>query len=107
MSSGKSPDERKPVFHGEFVTLLEYVNQLRSADLDQIKTARESMEHRLDEMNQFRSQLKDQAADFITREEFQARQDTLDTRIRALEKLVWMGLGAIIVIQILLRFVHF
>jgi hypothetical protein len=107
------PEE--PHVHGECVSLLEYIKELRKADLESLNNAKASMEKRLEGMNEFRAQLKDQTAGFITRTEYQARHDGLDTksmsrhdqleaRLRGVEKLVWMGLGAVVMIQIIFHF---
>jgi hypothetical protein len=97
------PEE--PRVHGECVSLLEYIKELRKADQEQIKVARESMEERLKSVNEFRSQLKDQAGTFVTRTEMDAKHNALEARLRGVEKLVWMGMGAIAVIQLILHFI--
>ena len=48
---------------------------------ESVKTAYASMEKRLESMNEFRDTLKDQAAKFITREEMEAKFETIDKQV--------------------------
>ena len=50
--------------------------RLRASD-KALEIARESMTERLKGMNEFRNQLKDQAATFISRTEFESKIETL------------------------------
>jgi len=50
------------------------------------EVAKVAMERRLEGMNEFRDTLKDQAARFVTQQEFDARLDPLLARISALER---------------------
>jgi hypothetical protein len=60
--------------------------QLR-ADLAEkaLNAAAQSMERRLDSMNEFRDQLKDQGNTFSTRMELEKLEGTSDTRLKSLE----------------------
>ena len=71
--------------------------------------ARQSMEKRLDQMNEFRQQLKDQNASFITRIEYEAKHEakheTSIEKIGALEKIVYIGLGICLAAEVILGLV--
>ena len=56
----------------------EFFNERLRTFENQTKEAKEDMSQRLSGMNEFRSQLKDQAATFITRNEHQIIIDRLD-----------------------------
>jgi hypothetical protein len=45
-----------------------------------------SMEHRLEGMNEFRAQLKDQVATFVSRDEFSIVRDKIDSDVRILRE---------------------
>lgn len=61
------------------------------------------LDKRLHTMNEFRNTLKDQNGTFITRVEHEAKLLLLETKIDLLQKLVYIGVGAALVIQILLK----
>jgi hypothetical protein len=54
------------------IALEKYVDTRFDAVDAAVKSAKESMEHRLDGMNEFRSAMKDQAGKFVTRGELLA-----------------------------------
>lgn len=70
-----------------------------------VTKASESMEKRLDSMNEFRSTLKDQAATFISREIFDAKIALQQTEIDSLKKIVYIAIGMSVIVEIVLRFV--
>jgi uncharacterized coiled-coil protein SlyX len=63
-----------------------------------LNKAEHSMSTRLDGMNEFRNQLKDQTATFITNNVFDARYRALEIKIEAIQKIVW---GAMAIISLL------
>ena len=48
-------------------------------------TAKESMERRLDEMNNFRASLKDAQSTFVTKENFEAKHDDVSKQLEDLK----------------------
>lgn len=86
------------------VDLKEYLNSRIDDVKDSVKTAYTSMEKRLESMNEFRTQLKDQAARFVTREEMESKIDNLVEKMESLQKIVYVGLGAVLALEFLLRF---
>lgn len=76
--------------HEDGVSLKEYFEETCRAKMDAhdkaLTLARDSMEKRLEGMNEFREQLKDQASRFITRTEHDALISKYDMEIKALTK---------------------
>ena len=68
------------------------------------KTEQE-LNRRLEGMNEFRSALKDQNSTFLTRLEYDSKHALLEQKIEVVQKLVYIGLGIAIVIEIALRFI--
>jgi hypothetical protein len=101
------PDEPKspPVCSPEGVSIIAYIDALRSADIKASDVARESLEKRLDNVNEFRTQLKDQASNFPTRAEVDAQIQGIENRLRAVERYVAIGVGITIALQFALHFV--
>lgn len=67
------------------VPLREYVEALINAIVVARDTAYESMNQRLDGMNEFRDALRDQAGRFVTRDEVRSLIDGLTKDIKSLE----------------------
>jgi hypothetical protein len=76
-----------------FIDIQTIVNTHFAAFQLAVDKSEEGMTKRLEGMNEFRAQLKDQAAQFITRGEF-----------AAIQKMVYVGLGAVLALEVLLRF---
>lgn len=67
------------------------------------KLAADSLEKRLDSMNEFRDQLKTQAGTFLTKESSESKIQILETKIESLQKIVYVGLGIFIVLEVLAK----
>ena len=66
------------------------------------------MNIRLDSMNEFREQLSDQASSFLTRDNYEANHKLLETKIESLQKIVWTGIGMLLIVQIVIQItMHF
>jgi hypothetical protein len=86
------------------VTLKEYFN-IRLVNLEQsIIIAKESMDKRLEGMNEFRNSLKDQNSTFIPRQEFEAKHEILVNKIDSMQKMIYIAIGGLLVIEIILRY---
>lgn len=86
------------------VSLKEYF-ELRISDIDKsTKLAAETLEKRLEGMNEFRAQLEKQTGTFLTKENFESRLLLVDSKLDALQKIVYIGLGGVLVLEVLLRF---
>lgn len=88
----------------ESVSLKEYLNSRIDDVKESVKTAYAAMEKRLEGMNEFRSQLKDQAGRFVTREEMDQRFTSTNARIEALQRIVWIGIGISLALQFVFQF---
>jgi hypothetical protein len=64
-------------------------------------------EKRFESLNEFRSVLKDQQATFLVRNEYEANHKQLESRVEGVQKIVYIGLGGVLVLQILLKFLVF
>jgi hypothetical protein len=65
-------------------TLKAYVDALFTEKQRQVDHALTSMDRRLDQMNEFRGQLADQAKNFMPRDEYVARHEDLTARYESL-----------------------
>lgn len=79
-------------------TLKEYVDKLREADQRALLAALASADKRLDGMNEFRQQLTDQTASFLTRAEADARisaaTEKIDVNSARLERIEGRHIGS-------------
>ena len=84
------------------------VSDLSKATTDSIEKstnlAKEDMERRLEGMNEFRTQLKDQTATFINRGEYDTKHQLLLDSLNNLSKIIYMGLGGVLVLEFLFKF---
>lgn len=81
MSTSKPFDSERELAH------LRELWDLRWATAEKARgLASTTLDHRLDGMNLFRDQLRDQAARFVTREEVQLMAQTRDEAIQRLER---------------------
>ena len=69
---------------------------------ESIKLAREDMARRLDAMNEFRRQITEAEAKYVTRIEMEA----LEKQVRQLERLIWMATGGLTVIMFLINYLR-
>lgn len=91
------PDEEK-------ISLREYFESKITDIKDSVKLAYSQMEKRLEGMNEFRDTLKDQASRFVTRDEMESKMSVMQSKIDALNKVVWMATGGLVVFQIVIKF---
>lgn len=74
-----------------------------------VDKAEEAMCKRLEGMNEFRSQLSDQSKTFLTVTVYDANHKLLETKIEALQKIAYTGLGIVallsFIIPIILHFI--
>ena len=67
--------------------------------------ADETLNLRLEGMNEFRAELTKQAHTFVKDSEFQLHVEKLESKINFLTKMVYVGIGILLVIQIAWRYV--
>jgi CHASE3 domain sensor protein len=68
------------------------------------RIATAAMDKRLDSMNEFRQTMNDWSGRYQTREEANLTTSATEKRLSGLEKIVWGGLGAVALIEIVLRY---
>lgn len=66
--------------------------------------AETAADKRFDAVNEFRQTLTDQTNTFIPRAEYDAQHKALEDKVDVLTKLVYIGLGAVLALQIILQF---
>lgn len=79
-------------------TRLDYVEK-------NIEKTEATLIERMKGMNEFRAQLKDQAGTFITREQVETKLQLQEFKIETLQKLVYIGMGILIILEIVVRFI--
>jgi hypothetical protein len=75
------------------VSLRDYFESTIADHRRSVEQAKEQMEKRLDGMNEFREQLKDQAAKFITRDEMMVGRQAILEEIKGLRHLADLSEG--------------
>jgi len=70
----------------EYISLRDYIDTRLVAEQRATEKAHETMERRLEGMNEFRSALKDQANQFVTRQEFNVTRQLLEDDVRFLRE---------------------
>lgn len=91
-----------PINDKKEISMQDYVNARFNSVDTAAKRASEVLDVRLESMNEFREQMKDQAATFVTRMEL----DALNEKIETLNRFMYMGLGAIAVLQVVLNYLN-
>ena len=85
-------------------TLDEKFMTITKKDEEAVKTARDSMEHRLDAVNEFKEQLNDQANSFLKREIYDANHKLIEQKIEGLSRLVYVGVGICVTLELIFKF---
>jgi hypothetical protein len=70
-----------------------------------LEKAEKEMNRRLEGMNEFREQLDRQTREFIKRDEYMLSEKLINQKIDTLSKIVYIGVGVIIVLEIVLNIV--
>ena len=86
------------------VSLLQYVEFRFAESQKAIDKAENTMNLRLLGMNEFRQQMKDQAATFLPRTESDARIQAVEAQISGLSRLVYIGVGGVMLLEMASRF---
>ncbi len=88
------------------------VGRIQEASQAAVNKAEQSMNKRLDGMNEFRQQLKDQGATFVTRDQFEELNkriveqfESRDKRLSMVERFTWLLTGALVILQVLARYI--
>ena len=70
-----------------------------------IEKTENALNKRLEAMNEFRAALKDQNNTFITRIEFESKHLIIEEKIETIQKLVYIGIGVLFVVEIVLKLI--
>jgi hypothetical protein len=66
--------------------------------------AAENIKLRIDSLNEWRSQNKDERIAFLPRETYEVNHRLLEAKIDNAQRLVYIGLGGVLVLELVLRF---
>lgn len=70
-----------------------------------VAKAEAASERRFESVNEFRGTLLDQARTFMPRLEYETSHKALVEKVEAVQKFLWMGLGAMVAVQLFIGFV--
>ena len=94
--------------HSEVDHLEQKMNITHLKNDEALRSAKDEMNRRLEGMNEFRKQLEKQTVTFLSREEYEAKHQLINHKIEGLSKMVYIGVGILIVVQIAIGVVlHF
>jgi len=93
--------ETKKYVNREIKHLSDKIAIANEKNQEALKEARIEMNRRLEGMNEFREQLNEQAKTFIKRDEFSATDRLVNSKIESMQKLVYIGVGILIVAELL------
>jgi hypothetical protein len=86
------------------ITLREYIDVKFSSHDSALKISEKEYERRLDFLNGEAERLKHMQSTYLPREIYETKHDLTTTKIEALEKLVYVGLGIILALQFIIHF---
>lgn len=85
-------------------TLDEKFMTITKKDEEAVKTAKDSMEHRLDNLNHIYAQMKEAQDEYLKKEIFEVSHRLIEQRVDALARLVYIGVGICVAVELLIRF---
>lgn len=92
----------------EGVTLKEYLEDKMDLQFESRDKALElqagMMNTRLDALNEWRQQNRDERQTFLTKSEYDSKHQLLENKMEAMQKIIWLALGALIVIDYIIKF---
>jgi hypothetical protein len=69
-----------------------------------LNKSEQKMDLRLEGMNEFRQAMADQSKNFLHRDEFEAKHQILEIKIEAMQKMVNMALGALLLLEFVFKY---
>lgn len=94
---GTAVEERFKALNDKIEERTRQVDIKLKANDETIKTAKDVVDRRLHELNELRKEV------MLDRDQF-AKKEVYDTRINSLSRIVYIGLGALLAIQFMLKF---
>ena len=73
-------------------------------DEEAVKTAKDSMEHRLDNLNHVYAQMHEAQDEYLKKEIFEVSHRLIEQRVDSVSRLVYIGVGICITAEIVFRF---
>ena len=102
--SGWTVDTLKEYIQQRFTDQDKAVQSALSAAKEAVNKAETAADKRFEAVNEFRQTLSDQTSTFMSRTEYEAKYDALQKQLDVLTKLVYIGLGAVLALQIVLQY---
>jgi len=95
----------KEYFDGKFQDLEDKMNLQFKLNQTALDKSENSTNLRLEGMNEFRESLQDQTKNYLTRNEYELKHENLRDKLGNMQKIIWMGLGAVAVLEIALEYI--
>lgn len=95
----------KEYFDMEISSLKGTIRDSMDYQKEALRIASAAMEKRLDGMNEIREALRDSQMNCITKLEYDAKHELLNSKIEILQKIIYIGIGLCLAIEIILRFI--
>ena len=89
----------------DLISLRDFVEEKFKALEKATDLADANLKIRLDNLNEWRGQNRDERACYLTRSEYEAKHLLLEQKIESVQKMLYIGLGIFLVVEVLLRFV--
>jgi hypothetical protein len=87
------------------VTLREYMESRFTSLQSAVDKAEEANDKRFSAINEMRAMVTDAASRFMPRIEYETAHRALVEKVEALQKFLWMGLGAMLAVQLFIGIV--
>jgi len=91
--------------YSDGVSLKEYFDNRFEQNEKEVRLAADALNIRLEHLNEFRAQLRDQNDTFMTRAEYEGKHEALAVKIDGISKLVYMAVGACALVEIIIGIV--
>lgn len=86
------------------ISLKEYCDTRFEQNDKEVKLAADALNIRVEHLNEFRKTLQDQSNSFLSRNEYDAKHQLLENKIDSLQKIVYIGMGMVMLLEILFKF---
>jgi predicted neutral ceramidase superfamily lipid hydrolase len=84
------------------IPLREYMESRFQSLQRAVDKAEEASDRRFAGVNEMRSMVTDAAASYLTRTEYESGHQALVEKVESLQKMLWIGLGALLALQFLI-----
>jgi len=94
----------KEYFDNKFDDLEEKINLQFTLNNQALDKAENTTNLRLESMNEFRNAMKDQSNKYMTKDEYEIKHQLIEAKIDSLQKLSYMLIGALAIIEFAFKF---